>query len=209
MSNETDRATPRPWKTLLCQGGWYVVDADNRFVAAMTDGTGQIGATDEARAALIVAAMSNERLSLKCRSCECRISQAEADAGAALVEGMGCETMCEDCARKMAGSKETNRATPRPWRIETGRATDHVADDIFIVDANGAEVAKLATSLDESDGEKAALIVRAVNSHEKLVEACEYLMGILTPNQLYGKPGQDEPLGITNARTALALARGN
>ena len=54
MSNETDRATPRPWKTLLCQGGWYVVDADNRFVAAMTDGTGQIGATDEARAALIV-----------------------------------------------------------------------------------------------------------------------------------------------------------
>jgi len=106
-------------------------------------------------------------------------------------------------------SNETDRATPRPWRIETGRATDHVADDIFIVDANGAEVAKLATSLDESDGEKAALIVRAVNSHEKLVEACEYLMGILTPNQLYGKPGQDEPLGITNARAALAVARGN
>jgi len=58
MSNEIDRATARPWKTLLCQSGWHVVDADNRFVAAMTDGTGQVGATDESRAALIVRAVN-------------------------------------------------------------------------------------------------------------------------------------------------------
>jgi len=58
MSNEIDRATARPWKTLLCQSGWHVVDADNRFVAAMTDGTGQVGATDESRDALIVRAVN-------------------------------------------------------------------------------------------------------------------------------------------------------
>ena len=57
--------------------------------------------------------MSNERLSLKCRVCDCRISQADADAGDALVEGMGCETMCEACARHMAESNETDRATPQ------------------------------------------------------------------------------------------------
>jgi len=67
---------------------------------------------------------------------------------------------------------------------------------------------KIATTgfADTFDKANAALIVKAVNSYDALVEACEYLMGILTPKQLYGKPGQDEPLGITRARAALALA---
>ena len=55
--------------------------------------------------------------------------------------------------------------------------------------------------------DKAAYIVRAVNSAPALLAACEYLMGILTPKQLYGKPGESEPAGITLARAALALAK--
>jgi len=68
--------------------------------------------------------MNTERLTLKCRVCGCRISQADADAGDALVEGMGHETMCEDCARHLAESNDTDKATsklrwtgPRTYKI--------------------------------------------------------------------------------------------
>ena len=156
--------------------------------------------------------MSNERLSLKCRSCECRISQAWADAGAALVEGMGCETMCEDCARKMAASSETDRATPRPWRVDGGTTPQ---GDLFVHVDDGSIagrtcIATVHGRIAEGAAANAALIVRAVNAHDALVEACEAASAIMS--HAPGCVGDPLPCAgckcVDRLDAALALARG-
>ncbi len=66
----------------------------------------------------------------------------------------------------MANENETDKATPRPWGLSTSEC---------IIDVNGKAIAYVdpyyrSGNMDENEANK-ALIVRAVNCHDRLVEA--------------------------------------
>jgi hypothetical protein len=61
-------------------------------------------------------------------------------------------------------------ATPRPWAINE----DRLHEIVFDPGGDGIPIAECFGLPDDGETEaNAALIVRAVNSHEALVEACE------------------------------------
>ena len=116
-------------------------------------------------------------------------------------------------------SNEQDKATARPWTVA------EYADGALRVEArddNGEFCVPATIAGDANDSEygpiaraNAALIVRAVNAHEALVEACEAdvrLMGNLLED-LERIAGPAVIRGIMDrmrhTRAALALARGN
>ena len=133
-------------------------------------------------------------------------------------------------------SKETDRATPRPWHnggqvvFPDDRAGCTIAvlpDDEARVTQNGVVYGPCMTT--EEQRANAALIVRAVNAHEALVEACEAALaaigGIGTEDQGLMNVGTEENPSYETAfglavneveiddaielvKAALALARG-
>ena len=70
-------------------------------------------------------------------------------------------------------SNETGKATEQKWRI--GYNHDQIVDDdgtvLAVVSRTGAH-----GSMTDADQARAHRIVRAVNSHDKLVEACDALL---------------------------------
>jgi len=107
-------------------------------------------------------------------------------------------------------SKEQDRATARPWVVDPQEfdlirvLKDRAVCQVF---GDGAEQTKA----------NAALIVRAVNSHDKLVEACEAATNKLAESiglvgvPMYAKVRKNYEADmldiIREARAALALAR--
>ena len=111
-------------------------------------------------------------------------------------------------------SKETDKATPRPWQIAQ-YGNEEPASLIGIV--KGDTTIALLGNSDHKQGNiaaNAALIIRAVNSYDKLVEACEAdlrLMGNLLED-LERIAGPAVISGIMGrmrlTRATLALAKG-
>lgn len=79
-----------------------------------------------------------------------------------------CEALSAPTQKSEKGQKES---TPRPWRLGFG-ADDDSAHYIVSV-ATERIVAELDTDSSIADAINAELIVRAVNSHEGLLEACK------------------------------------
>lgn len=105
-----------------------------------------------------------------------------------------------------AGNSEVKTETLKPlawdkgWHVEEGSSGHYVA----IKDGNGRLVAKIPwdNSSDPHDGDRANLIVRAVNSHEALLEAAKELK-----NQLYTLRAEaNRHKFIGNERTNLVAA---
>lgn len=99
-----------------------------------------------------------------------------------------------------------DQATGRPWKI--GERWDHGNADIEILSETGREtwiVARMFADPKEGVQEaNAALIVRAVNSHDALIEALEFAR-----NELSGSPRPDYVMkAIVLADKALTLAKG-
>ena len=109
-------------------------------------------------------------------------------------------------------------ATPRPWRIDggTNKKGDlfvHLDDDTV---AGETCVATVHNWMAEGARANAALIVRAVNSHDALVEACEKATNKLAESTglvgvpMYAKCRKDYEADmldiIREARAAMALA---
>jgi hypothetical protein len=101
-----------------------------------------------------------------------------------------------------------SKHTPTPWRV-----TEHERNDESIAlcihsDAMGMPICRLGGNISQINVEaNAEFIVRAVNSHDKLVEAAERLLATLdahlkTPHleRLNSQMGQ--------FRAALAMAKG-
>lgn len=111
--------------------------------------------------------------------------------------------------------------TPTPWIAAKNIGEDHYVIGPLTKDSEGgSDIWTLAmvqipsnictqASKDEASA-NAALIVRAVNSHSALVEACEAALDLLDPvvgmNNPPIPPTSNEVLA--KARAALALARG-
>ena len=135
-------------------------------------------------------------------------------------------------ARHEACARTTDRATPRPWSaadtVEIGRGTcrpriygpaERIAGDVVdqlicVCDSQG--LYHSAATSDEMDAEARAnanLIVRAVNAHDALVEACKNMLHEL--NGFLGCCGEDEIrdsyqnfiAACDKADAALALAQ--
>ena len=129
-------------------------------------------------------------------------------------------------------SKETDTATPRPWMaagtVEIGPGTcrpriygptERIAGDVVdqlicVCDSQG--LYHSAATSDEMDAEaraNAALIVRAVNAHDALVEACEAVLAAM-PSGCRATLREIDHIGNRVwllrqlVRAALALARG-
>ena len=128
---------------------------------------------------------------------------------------------------------KTDRATPRPWmaagtvKIGPGTCrpriygpTERIAGDVVdplicVCDSQG--LYHSAATSEEMDAEaraNAALIVRAVNSYDKLVVACEAALRTIredAPALMEPRWGPDsgEHGTVRKLRAALALARGN
>ena len=89
--------------------------------------------------------------------------------------------------------------TPTPWKT-------HIANDVLIVDVNGVDVAEICGEYDvdyEAMSDNAALIVRAVNSHDDLVKA---LVRLLANSEPIGEDYMFANAALANA--ALAKAKG-
>lgn len=95
-----------------------------------------------------------------------------------------------------------SEATPRPWR-QWATDGDHGLE--ITIEGEGHAVTYLPDQSDLSEA-NAALIVRAVNAHDALVEALEAALATLEEWQ--ADDGQGDDAAILNARAALALARG-
>ena len=96
-------------------------------------------------------------------------------------------------------SKDTDRATPRPWAVEhDGESDERTCFPVITFEARNIAVVEAYYG----DGAaNAALIVRAVNAHEALVTACEAGLADLTGPQTLTKKQACDLL-----RAALALA---
>ena len=114
-------------------------------------------------------------------------------------------------------SKETDRATPTPWAGNSA-SNDVYPDGHVVIDLDGGDGTHVAdiylTGPHAVAMSNAALIVRAVNAHDKLVEACEAdlrLMGNLLED-LERIAGPAVISGIMGrmrlTRATLALAKG-
>lgn len=101
-----------------------------------------------------------------------------------------------------------NTATPRPWAITERHATQNVRDPMFWekdVIKGGIRVAKCAGFGKNEAEANAQLIVKAVNSHEKLVEALKIAEWMITTNQEY-RPLQKNTEYMEEIREALKSA---
>ena len=107
---------------------------------------------------------------------------------------------------------KTTQHTPTPIRATEGSYGHYIA----IVDANGKTIARVPWG--EGDGQHAALIVRAVNSHAALVDALwntfEHLRLTIAEHhrllEVHGYAAKGHPLDepvLDKARAALALAK--
>lgn len=98
------------------------------------------------------------------------------------------------------------KATPTPWSIGLGEGQDGA----FYIRSGRKTVAKLDTESSLSDEANAALIVRAVNSHERLVAALKAALPILeNPSQgdhWFNEGAEQLQAALTAARQALATA---
>lgn len=110
---------------------------------------------------------------------------------------------------------KTENTTARPWKLEIGSQIDTRINVVYSDGELKSLIACMSKQIcDEhggSDTENAALIVRAVNSHDALVDALENLIKRterIDKRLLNGhEPGVE--LGeITRAKAALKLAKG-
>ncbi len=108
----------------------------------------------------------------------------------------------------------TDKATARPWIVNvwtTGRRTiEHYIDKKF---NTGHPIAEILAQHNDAHKANAALIVKAVNSHDALVEACEHARQFITNGLEYGYiqiPDKIDPANETLPKLehALALAKG-
>ena len=125
-----------------------------------------------------------------------------------------------ESARATIAGNETDRATPRPWHNggqvvfpddRAGRTIAVLPDDDARVTQNGVVYGPCMT-IDEQRA-NAALIVRAVNAHDKLVDACEAVLAAMpsgcraTLREIDHRSNRVWLLRQL-VRAALALARG-
>ena len=73
----------------------------------------------------------------------------------------------------------------RPWTAEKW-ADKQGSKGIVILDADRLCIANMVMQLDDSEMEKTRLIVRAVNSHEELLEALKVALSYLGKGQADG-----------------------
>jgi len=103
-------------------------------------------------------------------------------------------------------SNEQDKATARPWVVEHDGESDERT--YFPVITFGARNIAVVEAYYGDGAANAALIVRAVNAHDKLVAACERAERLVQP----GNEPRDGCRGmfpelVTQLRAALALAR--
>lgn len=109
-----------------------------------------------------------------------------------------------------------SEATERPWRLCGGYTPQFKA----IAGRNGYIVFRMAHSDILENGKpitvpemheqraNAELIVRAVNSHDALVEACRAVGNILAQNKVMGIAREEDHYMLELADKALKLAKG-
>jgi len=99
-------------------------------------------------------------------------------------------------------SKDTDRATPRPWVVEhDGESDERTYFPVITFEARNIAVVEAYYG----DGAaNAALIVRAVNAHDALVEDLEYIVdaACLEPDEL-AKLAEDDIIEILVTKGAL------
>ena len=122
---------------------------------------------------------------------------------------------CEDCGEIVNENGEseaepdtdTDKATARPWSV------NHIGEGVYrreaLFDDNHGQIAEM---IDAGNGAaNAALIVRAVNSHDGLVEACERLVAHVEKLDHMYEAKMQESCGTVEialqARAALAEAK--
>jgi hypothetical protein len=115
---------------------------------------------------------------------------------------------------------ETDRATPRPWiahgiivrRVETGLTIAVMNNDSEMLSLKPSEQDRMRMANARAN---AALIVRAVNAHDRLVEACEAIASDLNMargpwddfNHVNGVLSAIRETHLPTIRAALALTR--
>ena len=103
-------------------------------------------------------------------------------------------------------SNEQDKATARPWVVEHDGESDERT--YFPVITFGARNIAVVEAYYGDGAANAALIVRAVNAHDKLVEACELAVRFVE-DMCKGQQWPHENCEAWKvARAALALARG-
>lgn len=96
--------------------------------------------------------------------------------------------------------------TPTPYRRNTGQAlcalgAGSLFEGIFSADNN-------CVAICQSNGEDAAFIVRACNSHKALVDACEHAIGVIQGDALFLELESWAQDVITSLSAAIQLAEG-
>ena len=114
--------------------------------------------------------------------------------------------------------KTQDKATPRPWVIETLAGKQIISQ---IINANRPEFETVAEiGRIDIQNDNAELIVRAVNSHDELLEALKTLMQMIKDGKLVRDISKDSNFlsffeqskelvtNLTNASLAIAKAEG-
>lgn len=92
-----------------------------------------------------------------------------------------------------------DKATPRPWEYNATRGE---------IEQNEERIAKLRFTDEETIDANGRLIVRAVNSHDALVEALEAVDIKLTEEWRNSGAGSSAPVLFYKVRAALSRAKG-
>ena len=103
-------------------------------------------------------------------------------------------------------SNETDKAPPRPWAVHREDGIITIIFDPMYGPVQDQLIPILKMPQNAVNEARAALIVRAVNSHDKLVEACEMAKAALNPHESYSAAAA--AIAWDYVRAALTLAKG-
>jgi len=99
--------------------------------------------------------------------------------------------------------------TPTPYRVHAEPLEGHPEYHIYHIVCDRGLLCTIDTSNEEQDATDAAYIVRACNSHEALLAACDWVLRYAKNTPEGAQWMVSDPSGFRQFETAIAAARGD